>query len=73
MRYIDLDVILGSRKDNEIFFSAKHFYIAINFNFKLNLTMIPNPNTNKKIYLSNLEYILLNTHVEYSDQHVGTR
>ena len=28
---------------------------------------------NIEIYLSNLEYILLNTHVEYSDQHVGTR
>ena len=31
----------------------------------------PNPPTNKKIFLGNLEYNLLNKYVEYSDQHVG--
>ena len=30
----------------------------------------PNP-PNKKIYLSNFEYNLLNKHVEYSDQRMG--
>ena len=31
----------------------------------------PNPPTNKKIYLNNLEYNLLHRHVEYFDQQVG--
>ena len=31
----------------------------------------PGDPNNKKIYLSNLEYKLLDKHVEYSDQHTG--
>ena len=31
----------------------------------------PNTPTNKKIFLSNPEYNLLNKHVKYSDQHIG--
>ena len=53
------------------------FNIAIS---KLNLPMFPNPgksggpNTaNIKIYLCKLEFILLNKHVEYSDQHMGLK
>ena len=54
-----------------IFQSLQNYNVIVNS--KLNIPMIPNPNTNKKIYLSNLEYILLNKHVEYFDQHVGTK
>ena len=48
------------------------------FNFLMNLPVLPNsersgePNpSNTKIYLSNIEYNLLNKHVAYSDMHMG--
>ena len=44
----------------------------------MNLPMLPNSEmsgepkpANTKIYLSNFEYILLDKHVEYYDQHMG--
>ena len=74
--YNDLKLILGSSNFN----IPNQLKRTVVF-FKLNLPLIPNPGksgepgepnpANIKIYLGNFEYILLNIHVECSDQQMG--